>query len=177
MLQPNAEWFWFIDQNQGKLSLDMGEMTFTTPFKRRKLMSSADTKRTFSVDDSSLYTHFYHAVEDSLGLPEPLCVQAALNGVAALMFLKPTGAKSWLFDLEPDIGPGLLDYITCIRSQFQQGVFLILQRDANASLVMLLSQQMRLNNDCLLKQFEVVKTLNDRLGLYLLPETNQKASR
>ncbi|WP_111979270.1 cell division protein ZapC domain-containing protein [Algibacillus agarilyticus] len=173
MLRPNAEWYWFFDEEQGKLCTDMGDMVFVSPYSKRHIVFT-DAKVMLSIDDLNLYTHFYNALEDALALPEPLCVQMALNALALKKFNKPSGPKSWFFEVDGGVPPGDLDHIVCLQSIEQQGIFLIVDKWQETSVVMLLSETMQLNGGKKIKQFESLNVLNDRLSLFLLPEVQQE---
>lgn len=167
MMQPKSDWCWQYDHEYDCLQLDMGEFLFATPYSKRKLEPTCLDMQSFSVADSDLYEHFYHTLEDCLGLPEALMVQMALNAVALAKFTKPGGPKSWYLNEMTDSAPGLLDEVVAMESDRGKGVFLIIERNANASLFMLLSTSMALNGGNMLKQFEPFRAMNDRMALYI----------
>ncbi|NTS78723.1 cell division protein ZapC [Catenovulum sp. SM1970] len=168
MLQANPKWKWHFDIEQGQLMLDMDEMMFVVAAKKSKLLDEVKKEDIpFSVEDCDSYTVYYHALEDVFDLAEPILTQMALNATALVTYSKPMGAKSWF--VNPNTGdiPDLFEQVVTLTSDTQQGLFLLLERANESSLLMLLNPSFELNGGSQMKQFELIRVINDRLGRYV----------
>lgn len=89
---PSACWHWQVDA--GKLQLHTSAALHNTPFQLNDLntMPAPD----FTLAQAELFWQFWHAVE-ALSLPEHACFAATVDAVAAQLFLRQTGHKSWWF--------------------------------------------------------------------------------
>ncbi len=166
MLQPSAEWTWYINQEQACLSLDMGELSFCAAMKMRQLDNVKMKHRAFNLDDSSLYFKYYQAAADELYLADHAALEIALNALAIARFCKMDAAKSWLVNKSWGKLPPKYANFAYVKSKTERGLFLIVQADTRMSIIMLLNSQMTLNSGKILYQFESLRVANDRLGIY-----------
>lgn len=89
---PSACWHWQV--NAGKLQLHTSSSVHNTPFLLNDL--NAMPAPEFTLAQAELFWQFWHALE-ALDLPEPICFAATIDAMAAHLFLRQTGHKSWWF--------------------------------------------------------------------------------
>jgi cell division protein ZapC len=89
---PSSCWHWQVDA--GKLQLHSSSVLHNTPFMVNDL--TAIPAAEFTLAQAELFWQFRHALEP-LNLPEAICFAAAIDAMAAQLFLRQTGHKSWWF--------------------------------------------------------------------------------
>ena len=174
MLQASAQWNWYACSQSNTLRLDMGpEMAFCTPYKLRQLTDLAFDNPHFNLRDAEFYQQVTSYLAN-LGCwsPSQIC-QIALNATAAKFYLKPVLAKSWFFT--PYLGSlPSTEAIVNLQSVSDSGQFLIVDHSEHASLCLCLENLFSLDENLSLKQFEVIRVLNDRIHPINIDYSQQK---
>lgn len=173
MLQAQRHWQWQISSEQNRLVLDMGEMQFCTPYKLRQLTDEALSEPQFNLLDADFYKQVGEYLSTfNLWSDAQIC-QIALNATAVKHYLKPVLAKSWFF--APYTGRDInQEAIVSLTSQCQRGQFLIVDCADGASVCLCLEPHFALDENLSLKQFEVIKVLNNRIHPILSAQNQQK---
>ncbi len=166
LLMPKRDWQWQYDYVSDVLSLSLGsELEFVTPYKKKQLIPDACSNIVFDVEHAEYYIEIIDRLQNSLTITEAGLVQIALNATTAHFMLKPQMPKSWFFEASS----------TCVYSE-QGKVFelklehnsdrclvLSVERGIQATLVMILSAELVLSSGKILRQFDTVKVMHDRL--------------
>ncbi|MFY8273399.1 cell division protein ZapC domain-containing protein [Pseudoalteromonas sp. SSDWG2] len=173
MLQAQQYWQWLFCEQTNCLLLDMGDMQFATPYKRRQLTDEALSNPNFNLQDADFYQQVcQYLATFSLWTDAQIC-QIALNATAVKHYLKPMLAKSWFF--APYAGGQVnQEAIVGLTSKAQRGQFLIVDCDQSASVCLCLEPQFALDDNLTLAQFEVIKVLNDRIEPLFCAQGQQK---
>ena len=165
MLQPSADWYWFCESQQLMLSLGK-TLQFQCAYNCGRLVSPPLEKQWFSMLDSERYMQLVEQLTDSqLGISGAELTQIALNGVAALAFHRPLALKSWYFSEQAY--PGAIGQIASLENELNRGDVLILEHNSNVSTCMVVSKTLQLDVSKQLKQFELIKVMNNRLIPYI----------
>ncbi|MCG9696504.1 cell division protein ZapC [Shewanella sp. Isolate11] len=164
LLMPQRDWQWIYNDAYGVLSVSLGsDMEFLTPYKIKALIPDALQVTEFSVDHAKFYISFIERLGKSVNVADAVKVQLALNATAAYFLLKPQMPKSWFFDTSAICVYSELAKVFQLRCQGVDVDVMVIESNIQASLVMLLSPQLALNDSKLLHQFECIKVMNDRL--------------
>lgn len=138
-------------------------MEFLTPYKIKALIPDALSVTEFSVEHARFYIDFVERLGKSVNIADAIKVQLGLNATAAHFMLKPQMPKSWFFDSSAICVYSELGKVFQLRCQGVDADVMVVESNLQASLVMLLSAQLALNDNKSLKQFECIKVMNDRL--------------
>lgn len=88
----------------------------------------------------------------------------AIFASIACHYLKPLAAKSWYFlSIAKQINPKIKRHSLVKSVAQEQGIYLVLHAEKNASLVILLSKQQQIDANRCFKRGTVIKVHNDRL--------------
>jgi len=164
ILLPDDNWRWCFDADRDRLLLDLSaELQFETAYPAKQLVPAARAAQPFTLEDSSHYFHLLECIAE-LPLSEPERVQIVLNAIAACRFCKPMLPQSWFFrDFDFMQAAPLLGEVVSMISEQGHGDFLVIDPGETASLCLLLSEQMALNEEKQLGQCAVIKVMNNRL--------------
>ncbi len=174
MLQASQKWKWFVCPTSKLLKLTMGEeMVFITPYKLRQLNNGALKNPAFSLEDAAFYEQVYSYLNEFSFWSQPQLCQISLNATAIKFYLKPILAKSWFFSTYLGDEPSV-EAIVHLNSKQGMGNFLIVDQSDGACLCMCLEHDFNLDENLSLKQFEVIRVLNDRIHPVLLTHTMQQ---
>ncbi|ABV37083.1 protein of unknown function DUF1379 [Shewanella sediminis HAW-EB3] len=164
LLMPKRDWQWIYNDAYGFLSVSLGsDMEFLTPYKSKSLIPDAQSELEFSVEHAKFYIDFVERLSKSMSVSDATMVQLALNATAAHFLLKPQMPKSWFFDTSTMCVYSELAKVFQLRCQGVNAQVLVVETNIQASLVMLLSNELSLNGTKSLMQFECIKVMNDRL--------------
>ncbi|SFC08003.1 cell division protein ZapC domain-containing protein [Pseudoalteromonas denitrificans] len=174
MLQASKQWSWFACSKTKCLLLDMGnEMVFCTPYKIRNLTNDVLLNPAFSLTDANFYQQVYTYLSGfNLWNDAQIC-QVALNATAVKHYLKPVLTKSWFFEFYNGQQPSV-DAIVQLKSKNQVGQFLIVDHSEHGSVCICLEAEFKLDENFSLKQFEVIKVLNDRIHPLIINNIQKK---
>mgnify|MGYP000058941807 CR=1 FL=1 len=164
MLQAKADWYWCFDEQSQTLRLNMTEFVFVTACKAKKLIPDAKQTRPFSIEDNQSYCEFYNLVTQQIDVSEASAVQIALNALAQHHFILDEQPKSWYFLPQKNPRQDMFEQVVIIQSQFETGLFLVLEEGNDCVKVMLLSQHLQLTETKTMQQFEIVKVMNNRVA-------------
>ncbi|PAJ75378.1 cell division protein ZapC [Pseudoalteromonas sp. NBT06-2] len=174
MLQASQNWSWIACYKSNALLLDMGnEMSFSTPYKIRNLINDALKNPSFSLTDANFYQQVFAYLDGFKLWNEAQICQMALNATAVKHYLKPMLTKSWFFEIYQGRDPSL-DAIIQLKSKNQMGQFLIVDYTSEGSVCICLENEFNLDENFKLKQFEVIKVLNDRVHPLIVKLKQQK---
>ncbi len=166
LLMPKRDWQWKYNSAHGVLSLSLGpELEFLSTYKNKQLIPDALTEMEFNVEHAKFYIDLVDKLQKMLKVSDGSIVQIALNATAAHFMLKPQMPKSWFFNSSK----------VCVFSE-QGKIFELIASDTNqkalvlaidsslqATLVMLLSDELQLTATKSLMQFDTIKVMHDRL--------------
>ena len=164
MLQPSANWSWYLHPETKILFLELEDMLFSTAYHQRQLLVQSNSRHPFSIDDH----HFYSKMEEVLVSLQNLysdarLTQMALNATAVNKFYRPIMPKSWFFSKHQYSGQN--NGLSILENDLNQGLVMIIEKDKNSSLCMLIGKPMQLDEHSQLEEFAVIKVMNE----YLLP--------
>lgn len=167
MLQPSKDWCWYYDKTQDCLAIALSDdMVFMTPYGERRLIVGAKVEQGFSLEDMQFYIQTAEKLQAHVSEFSPAqLTQIALNATAVNKFYKPQMPKSWFFNRQGY--SGVCHGLAILENIDGYGVFLQVDSDEHASLCMLVSPSMQLDQQKQMKQFEVIKVMNDYLYPYL----------
>lgn len=164
LLMPTRGWQWKCNDAYGVLSVSLGsEMDFLTPYKMKTLIPDALMALEFDMSHAKFYIEFLDLLSKSLRITGALQVQLALNATAAHFLLKPQMPKSWFFSTSSMCVFSELGKIFHLSCQGGKARVLVVDTSVQASLVMLLDQELPLSDSKSLGQFECIKVMHDRL--------------
>lgn len=164
LLMPTRGWQWKCNDTYGVLSVSLGsEMDFLTPYKMKTLIPDALMALEFDMSHAKFYIEFLDLLSKSLRITGALQVQLALNATAAHFLLKPQMPKSWFFSTSSMCVFSELGKIFHLSCQGEKARVLVVDTSVQASLVMLLDQELPLSDSKSLGQFECIKVMHDRL--------------
>jgi cell division protein ZapC len=171
MLQPMSDWYWFSENSQ--LMLSMGkEWQCTTAFGERHIIDLPKSNQLFSLSDTECYLSFANHLIDSGGqFSDAQLSHILINVTAAIMFHKPVTPKSWFFDEVESFG--FHHRLARVANKFNRGVVVVLTDEHALASCMLISSKFLLNENRVLKQFDLVKLAKNRLEP-LLSETSSQ---
>ena len=171
MLQPTHSWQWQYNQADNQLLLDIDPtMAFTTAYRKKHLTQEIYRDTSFSVEDAHYYQLICAKIQTLTQFSTAKAVQIALNATAAQRYFKPTMPRSWFFktnqmsafseakEVQFTAGCQCVLYTT-----EGYGLFMVVDVSENASLCMLLDDELMLNESQSMSQFEIIKVMNDRL--------------
>jgi len=176
MLTPTKDWYWQYDEQQKRLTLDLGEdMLFVTPYATKQLSGGVLVSQGFSLENMEFYTRLQQELEASgLKLSPAMKTQIAINATAVKSFYRPLMPKSWYFQRQENFGD--FHQLSVLNSECGSALVLVIEREGQSALCMLLSQQLTLCEDKELNQFDVIKVMQDCLCPYL-PEISQPLAK
>lgn len=164
-MRDSTQWFWLYDAEQQQVAIDTGEgEAMRLPYKPQQLVNIAFSRQPFDIDDANYYQHVLETLQNysdnELSLNPEV---AALCAVAFSRFGCPQMPQSWHFQ-KSDLEEWSSNRNLCeLNSGFDQGTFLILDIDDEFASCMLLSETMQVSAIKTLRQFQVMKVLNNRL--------------
>lgn len=165
IVRDTTQWFWQFDEQQKQLAIQVdGEPLFVLPYKPQQLVNIGFSQQPFSIDDAEQYQQVLEVLEsypqDSIGTDPH---SAALCALAFIRFGCPQMPQSWHFQ-KSDLDKWSQKRHLCeLNSGFDQGLFLILEIDEEFASCMLLGRSMQASAIKTLRQFQVMKVLNNRL--------------
>jgi len=164
LLKPTDEWYWRFCNDQQKVVLDLGdELMFVSHYPAKKLVPAARSGGRFSVEDASIY----YQLLDGLGmteLPAAVKVQTVLNAIVAIKYHKPLMPQGWFFSEQLEVVAPEVGMVTMLDTVAgEEGYFLVVECNQDASLCLLLEPQLGLNEQKALSQFDLIKVMNNRL--------------
>lgn len=164
LLMPKKDWQWRFNESYSVLSVSLGsDLEFLTPYKTKALIPDALMDLQFCVEHAKFYIEFLDLISKSLKLSDGLKVQLALNATAAHFLLKPQMPKSWFFETSSMCVYSELGKVFNLSCSGQRSQVLVIETSMQASLVMVLAQELFLTETKSLKQFECIKVMHDRL--------------
>lgn len=169
-------WQWQFDHEKQHLKLDVGHCALEIAYARRYLQHTLPSVAPFDLTDAQRFNELKDYLE-GLQLLADANQQFVLlvHAVAALRFIKPQLPQSWYFRFSEVAEWPPSHRICVLDSGLERGEFLLLEQDQRSSLCLLLNPRMSLSPTKKLKQYEVIRVLNDRLeqsSAHPLPDGN-----
>lgn len=171
MLQPRSDWYWFSENS--RLMLSMGkEWQCTTAYGQQQIIDLPKSNQLFSLSDSECYLTFAdHLITSGGQFTEAQLTHILINVTAAIMFHKPVSPKSWFFDEIESFG--CHHRLARVSNRFNSGIVLVLTDEQTLVSCMLISSKLQLNENKVLRQFDLIKIAKNRLEP-LLTEANSQ---
>lgn len=165
-VHASQNWRWLLDprDHQLKILLD-NQHEHLCPYKSSRLVPLGPLNASFSVTDAEAYEAFSSALASHQILPPELIVQASLNYLIIMQFGRPQMPQSWYFQQQTSAPQYDLSVGTLIElnSGIATATFALVNSHDGVSECMLLDLQMPLSEIKTLRQFDVIKVLNNRL--------------
>lgn len=165
---PSACWHWHLDA--GKLQLHTSSASHYTPFLVNDLNAIPATD--FTLAQAELFWQFRHALE-VLNLPEPICFAATIDAMAAQLFLRQTGHKSWWFTPVSDLYLPQATELVWLGAA--EPLLAIITAQFGSCCQLLLLQQGNTLQGKQLYAGQVLVLLNDRVQPFAAPSRHQLA--
>jgi cell division protein ZapC len=170
MLQPKTDWYWYSQQDALGISLGK-DMAFLTAFKPTNLVNVPDKPQLFNLQDSENYLRLADKLQNSdLSRSPAQLTQIALNACAALAFHKPLSSKSWYFTQQ--VTHGACNSLSFLENQYGKGIVLAISTEHGAVTCMLLSESLRLSEHKSMREFQLIKVMENRLIPYIAESVN-----
>lgn len=159
---PNPQWRWFVDERQGRICLDLGELGFIkTKMTKANVLDVASVSRHFSVSDTQLYQDFRERFEHCYFWPEQEFVFVSLiNAIAIKQFHKVLPAKNWYFVNSHSVNEPT--FLMRLHSQSHHAEVVVLAVDGDHADIMLLDELI-INENKKLGQFSTHRVALNRL--------------
>ncbi len=165
ILKPDNNWIWLYDQEQQKLTLDLGaDMLFLSHYSSKKLIPAGLESTAFSIDDAAAYYQVIDKLTVQQSRPKAVIVQLALNAVAAIRFHMPLMPQSWFFTPSPNEQEPFLGDEVILTSAHGVASYIVIESCEQISLCMLVERNHQLASRKCLSQFDVIKVMNNRLN-------------
>jgi cell division protein ZapC len=176
MLQPSTQWYWYIDTQSEYLCISLDrELCFTTPYHAKSVFLAQGRQQAFSLADLDHYAELADCLEQScLALSAAELTQILLNAAAALAFHRPLAAKSWYFTSQQNSGE--FHRLATLQNEYSEGLVVVLFREGPTATCILLSNQLQLDDNKHLHQFQLIKVMSDRLQAYIPTFHQQKSA-
>ncbi|ADN76088.1 protein of unknown function DUF1379 [Ferrimonas balearica DSM 9799] len=164
-ITPEPCWAWMYHHDEDKLALELGEdWLFLSPFSARHLIPDSLHGAAFSAQHADYYNDVLDRLRKQLPNSAPEVVQIALNLTAAHFFSLPMMPKSWFFQTSAHIAYACNGKLVELDTGSERARFAVVDGGEQSSLLMLLEQSLALGNKKTMKQFELIKVMNDRLS-------------
>lgn len=169
MLQPRSDWYWFSEN--GRLMLSMGkEWQCTTAFDEKQIIDMPVSHQLFNLSDTECYLALAnHLIASGAQFSDAQLTHILINATAAIMFHKPVAPKSWFFDEIECYG--FHHRLARVSNKFNSAAVMVLTDENALTTCMVISSKLQLNENKILKQFELIKLAKTRLEP-LLSETS-----
>lgn len=163
-MQDAMQWCWlYNDEQQLAIETGTGE-AIVLPYKPKQLVNITFEQQAFDIDDANAYQKIVEALQNYR--PDSLPVEAQKAALCAIAFNRfgcPQMPQSWHFQ-KSDLEQWSQERHLCeLNSGFDQGLFMIIDIDDEFASCMLLNNTMQVSNIKTLRQFQVIKVLNNRL--------------
>ena len=166
LLMPKKDWQWKYNDALSVLNLSLGsEMEFLTPYTKRKIIPDAFFEVQFCVDHARFYIDMLEKLPKSIMVSDAALVQIALNATAAHFMLQSQMPKSWYYKQSTTCVYSEIGKVFELRAEFNDSKILSLVVDSSIQVttLMVLSIKCDIAENKCLKQFDVIKVMNDRL--------------
>ncbi len=165
-MQASQNWRWVItpDDMQLRILLD-DQQQHTCPYKTSRLVPLGPLNACFSVADAEAYEQFSEALASSNILDPEVVVAATLNYLIISHFGRPQMPQSWYFQQQEAAihYPLHVGSLVELNSGLASATFALINHSDDVSECMLLDASMSLSDIKTLRQFDVIKVLNNRL--------------
>ncbi len=167
ILVPDESWCWMYDERHQTLLLDLSDnMQFAAAIPAKQLAEKNAFSESFSVDDSSLYFHFLECLGE-FPFTDPERVQIVLNAIAAVKFVKPLVCHSWYYrDVDMVSEAPEMGEVFSVVTEHMYGDVMVISPGEKASLCIVISHSIQLDQDSALKQSTICKLMNTKLLPY-----------
>lgn len=165
-MQASQNWRWVVDPRDSQLRVVLdNQCEHLCPYKTSRLVPIGPLNASFSVADAEAFEQFSEALNHSQTLSAELILAASLNYLIISHFGRPQMPQSWYFQqqsqpLNYDLHTGTL---VELNSGLASANFAIVSQHDDVTECMLLDEQMALSEIKTLRQFDVIKVLNNRL--------------
>ncbi|GAA5187883.1 cell division protein ZapC [Ferrimonas gelatinilytica] len=165
LLMPAQNWLWYYEKEHDRFALALGEeMVFLTPYSDKQLTPDCHFDTAFSTEHADFYQRALSRLQGELDLMDAVLVQIALNITAARFFALPRMPKSWHFAPSDQIVYACEGKRVSLQSPSGHHQFVVVEALEQSTLVMLLDPLCALTGGREMRQFDLIKVMNDRLA-------------
>ncbi|RLV60041.1 cell division protein ZapC [Parashewanella curva] len=167
LFMPKRDWQWKYNDEHEVLSVLLGdEVEFLTPYSKKQLIPDALMDVKFDVTHAKFYLDLIDRLQRALKTSDAGLVQIVLNATAAHFMLQSQMPKSWFFKPSSTCVFSENGKVFTLRTEMNNETLLVLAVDAGlqSTCVMVLSAECAVSDKKTLKQFDVIKVMNDRLS-------------
>ena len=165
-MHASQNWRWLVDPRDSQLKILLDDQReHLCPYKNSRLVPLGPLNASFSVADAEAYEAFSSALAKQSSLNPELVISASLNYLIISQYGRPQMPQSWYFQQQTSaptyqLGVGAL---VELNSGLATGTFALVNCYDDVSECMLLDEHMSLSEIKTLRQFDVIKVLNNRL--------------
>ncbi|GLS84622.1 cell division protein ZapC [Paraferrimonas haliotis] len=165
LLMPNTDWQWIYNEQRNCLTISLGEeYEFLTPYCSRVLIPDALTNVEFDCEHAQYYIAFIESLQSAANISSAQKVQMALNATAAYFLLKPQMPKSWFFKESSELVYPKVGKVCSLQLENEQKVaVVVIEAGIQASVVLMVHDEVQLSSKKSLSQFDAIKVMNNRL--------------
>lgn len=164
LLMPKSDWHWKFNHSYSVLGIHLGEnIEFLTPYEDKLLIPDAMYDTVFRVEHASFYTNILALLKKHLDQADALMVQIALNATALHFMLSPQMPKSWFFYPSSVCVICEIGRLFELHTVSKRIIVLVVEQSSQAAQVMMLSDTLNLANGKVLKRFDTIKVMRNRL--------------
>lgn len=158
---------WQFNLKQNRLEVFSGDaFCYATGLRQSQLSGDALQRQPFGIDDLDFLHASYELLTEQCGMDESNGMLHAMNAVSARRFFKPIMPQSWYF-LPSSARLTLSELILVeLDTPEDSGLFLILDQDDSAALVMLVSESLTLTEHKTMTRGSVIRVMEDRIARY-----------
>lgn len=162
---PKADWQWVFNQELGLLTVVNSSCSFLLSYQSNMLRFAEQQSFFFTIDDVTRYIELFESEQFS-DFTEDLRCKIILHILAVDLFHKPIMPKSWLFADADEVNNEwqFADRVTMTASGYPNTAeYLVIDRESNFYLCMLIDDQHQFANDKELKQCQLIKVTAEKL--------------
>lgn len=175
-MQASQNWRWVVDPRDSQLRIVLDDQReHICPYKTSRLVPIGPLNASFTVADAEAFEQFSEALGSCQVFAPEIILAASLNFLIISHFGRPQMPQSWYFQqqsqaLTEAVQNGAL---VELNSGLASATFAIVSQADDVTECMLLDEQMALSEIKTLRQFDVIKVLNNRLQPSSLTRGNQ----
>jgi len=164
-VRASEQWFWRYDEKSEQLSIVLEhDLVHHVPFRASRLVAMLAGDYPFDTDDADVFNSSYDYLEATGQFSATVLIESALNITAWHRFGRPQMPQSWHFQQNQREFP-LQKQLCELNSGFKNGVFYVVERDEEFAVCMLLDTELLVSDIKLLKRFDTVKVLLNRMQI------------
>ncbi|MCC5855076.1 MAG: cell division protein ZapC [Idiomarina sp.] len=157
-------WQWHYNQTEELLQIAVdGGLLHSLEYRKKHLRPDMPEEASFTMEDAEFFSSLLDYQENHSPYSTTEQLQVGFHGVAMRRFGKALMPQSWHFQTGV-IEPWPQEHLFCtLNSGFAKGNFLIIDRDERTVLCMLIDASFEVATTKIMKRYEVIRVLQDRL--------------